>query len=82
MITTVAGGGAPSNGLGGNGSASSAVLNYPSGVGVDSSGNVYIEDTLDNRIRKVSGGAITTIAGGGSAVLLRAPLAHSPIQAT
>lgn len=70
VITTVVGGGAPSNGLGDNGPASSAVLNYPWGVGVDSSGSIYIEDTLDNRIRKVSGGVITTIAGGGSSPVL------------
>jgi hypothetical protein len=45
-------------------------LNYPFGVGVDSSGNIFIEDTLDNRIRKVSGGMMTTIAGGGSSPVL------------
>jgi DNA-binding beta-propeller fold protein YncE len=38
----------------------------PHGVAIDSAGNVYIADTLNNRIRKVSNGIITTVAGGGS----------------
>jgi hypothetical protein len=72
VITTVAGGGTPSSGLGDNGPATSAGLNYPFGVAVDSAGNIYIEDTLDKRIRKVSNGIITTIAGGGSIPVLAA----------
>src|SRR5579871_369420 len=46
--------------------ASNAVLNSPQGVAVDQTGNVYIADTGNNRIRKVSAtsGLITTIAGG------------------
>jgi DNA-binding beta-propeller fold protein YncE len=51
---------------GDNGPANSAQLNGPGGVAVDSTGNLYIADTLNNRIRKVSGGVITTVAGGGS----------------
>jgi sugar lactone lactonase YvrE len=61
-ITTIAG-----NGTGGysgdNGAATSAELNYPCGVAVDSSGDVYIADTGNNVIRKVAGGTITTFAG-------------------
>ena len=72
VITTVAGFGPASPGLGDNGPATSAGLNYPSGVGVDSTGNLYIEDTVNNRIRKVSNGVITTIAGGGSTSVLLA----------
>lgn len=72
IIITVAGGGSASNGLGDNGPATSGLLNYPLGVGVDSKGNVYIEDTLNHRIRKVSNGIITTVAGGGSTPILRA----------
>ena len=42
---------------------------YPSGVAVDSNGNIYIADTNNNRIRKVNSttGIITTIAGNGYA---------------
>jgi len=45
----------------------------PSGIAVDSMGNVYIADTFNGRIRKVSNGIITTVAGGSSATQLTAP---------
>ena len=68
VITTVAG-----TGTGGfrgdNGPAASAALDRPQGVAVDKSGNVWIADTYNNRVRKVSSGVITTIAGGGTAGL-------------
>jgi len=65
IISTVAGSGA--EGFGGDGgAATSALLDSPAGVVVDSSGNVYIADTHNNRIRKVSSGTITTIAGTGT----------------
>jgi trimeric autotransporter adhesin len=67
IITTVAGGGNPPNGLGDGGPATSAILAYPLGVAVDSAGNLFISDTDNNRIRKVnSSGIITTAAGNGS----------------
>ena len=52
---------------GDSGPATSATLMGPSGVAMDSSGNVYIADTENYRIRKVSAatGVITTIAGSG-----------------
>lgn len=63
-ISTVAGNG--SFGFSGdNGAASSAQLNQPAGLAVDKSGNLYIADTANHRVRKVSGGTITTIAGNG-----------------
>ncbi|SRR5579871_150745 len=63
-ITTVAGNGQA--GFSGDGGlATSAMLNGPLAVAVDAAGNVYIADTLNNRIRKVSGGTITTVAGSG-----------------
>jgi uncharacterized protein (TIGR03437 family) len=52
---------------GDSGSATSAQLNYPTGLAFDKSGNLYIADGLNNRIRKVSGGVITTVAGNGTA---------------
>src|SRR5262249_26968883 len=51
---------------GDDGPAASAQLADPTGVAVDGAGNLYIADAGNNRIRKVSGGVITTIAGNGS----------------
>ena len=63
-ITTVAGNG--DNAFGGDGGpATSASLNYPGGIVLDSSGALFIVDTVNQRIRKVSGGVITTVAGTG-----------------
>ena len=65
-ITTVAGTGAA--GFSGDGGpATEAQLNRPSNVALDSSGNLYIADTGNQRIRKVdAGGTITTVAGTGT----------------
>jgi sugar lactone lactonase YvrE len=64
IITTVAGGGP--GGLGDGGPATSAHLFEPSGVAVDGAGNLFIADTGDDRIRKVTvDGVITTVAGSG-----------------
>ena len=65
-ITTVAGGGPYSAALGDNGPATSAYLSQPSGVAVDSAGNLYIADSFNNRIRKVSAGVIATVAGSSA----------------
>jgi hypothetical protein len=65
-ISTFAGGG--SSGLGHGGPATSAELNYPTGVAVSSTGEVYIADTFNDRTRAVfSNGTIVTIAGNGTA---------------
>jgi uncharacterized protein (TIGR03437 family) len=70
IITTVAGNGqAPPTGglLGDGGPATSASLLSPAAVAPDSAGDLYISDTGNNRIRKVSpAGIITTVAGNGS----------------
>jgi trimeric autotransporter adhesin len=64
MLTRVAGNG--TTGFSGdNGPATNAQLYFPTGVAVDSAGNLYIADTDNNRIRKVSNGVITTVAGNG-----------------
>jgi len=67
VISTVAGTGTA--GFSGDGGpATSAMLDQPFGVAVDSSGNIYIADYNNNRVRKVtSGGVISTAAGDGSA---------------
>ncbi len=63
-ITTIAGTG--SAGFSGDGgAATSAQLNFPTGVALDSLGNLYIADAYNQRVRKVSGGIITTVAGIG-----------------
>lgn len=65
-ITTVAGNGVC--GFGGDGGpATVASLNLPRGIALDAAGNIYIADTDNVRIRKVStSGIITTIAGDGN----------------
>ncbi len=50
---------------GDKGAATSATLNGPRGVTLDSSGNLYIADYGNNVVRKVSSGNITTVAGTG-----------------
>jgi sugar lactone lactonase YvrE len=66
VITSVAGNGSPEfSGDGGPGT--SAGLREPRGVAVDSTGNVFIADTINYRIRRVDAvtGIITTVAGNG-----------------
>ncbi|KAL1189853.1 hypothetical protein V5N11_012468 [Cardamine amara subsp. amara] len=41
-----------------------AKLNHPKGLTVDDRGNIYVADTVNNAIRKISEGGVTTIAGG------------------
>lgn len=65
QITTIAGTGVEGYG-GDNGPATAAFLDTPNGVAVDSSGNVYIADSHNHRLRKVSSGTITTFAGTGA----------------
>ena len=66
IITTIAGNG--SYGYSGDGGpATTAQLYTPSGVAVDSAGNLFIADYGNHRIRKVAtDGIITTVAGNGS----------------
>lgn len=53
---------------GDGGQATGAMLNGPQGIAVDASGNVYIADTANNRVRQVApNGVITTVAGTGIA---------------
>ncbi len=65
IITTVAGDGTP--GFNGDGRpAALAELNQPLGLALDSKGNLFIADTLNQRIRRVdTSGMITTVAGTG-----------------
>jgi hypothetical protein len=66
QITTVAGNG--TNGFSGDGGpATKASLSLPNGVTVDATGNLFIAELGDNRIRKVdTNQIITTVAGDGA----------------
>lgn len=73
IISTIAGNGAqdpvtPWGTYSGDGGlAVFAGLNFPKDLALDSVGNLYIADTYNQRIRKITGGIITTYAGNGSA---------------
>ena len=65
VVTTLAG----SAGVTGatNATGTFATFNNPNGVAVDSSGNVYVADTFNHLIRKITpGGVVSTLAGTGS----------------
>ena len=64
-IQTLAGNGSAGF-AGDNGDPAASQLNSPGAVALDSKGDLYIADTGNHRIRKISGGAITTIAGTGT----------------
>jgi trimeric autotransporter adhesin len=63
-ISTVAGTGVAGY-SGDNGPATSAELNSPTGLAVDGNGALYISDEGNRRVRKISGGIITTVVGDG-----------------
>jgi uncharacterized protein (TIGR03437 family) len=64
-IATVAGTGAPGY-SGDGGPATSALLNFPTGIAVDNAGNLYLVDGANFVVRRVNAnGLITTIAGNG-----------------
>ena len=63
-VNCIAGTGTP--GFSGDGGpATGAQLAYPAGLAVDGAGNLYIADSSNHRVRKVTGGAITTVLGTG-----------------
>ena len=66
-ISTVAGTGVVGS-VGDGGPAINALLNRPQGIAFDAAGNLYIADTANHLIRKVTtDGTITTVAGNGNA---------------
>lgn len=63
-VTTLAGSGSPGSS---DGTGSSASFSSPRGIAIDSTGNVYVADSENHSIRKISSsGVVTTFAGSGT----------------
>ena len=68
IISTYAGSGVEGF-LGDGGPATKAQLNFPAGIALDSAGNLFIADSSNSRVRKVTpAGIISTYAGNGNVV--------------
>lgn len=74
VITTVAGNGNGVSITGDGGPATNAPLNTPTDVAVDGQGNLYIVDSGNRAIRKVSNGVISTILHGNFGTCNTAPV--------
>jgi hypothetical protein len=69
IITTIAGTGTA--GFSGDGGpATAAMVNYPGSLVIDQNGNLYFGDPGNNRVREISQGVISTVAGTGAAGFL------------
>lgn len=83
IVSTVAGSGGMPGFRGDGGPATGATLAYPAAVAVGPSGEIFLSDSLNFRIRKVApDGIITTIAGYGSEASSEdgGPALHSSVQ--
>ena len=79
VIETVAGMGRAGF-AGDNGPATQALLDSPSGVAVDAGGSVYVADSSNRRIRRITNGTITTVAGRGPRSGDGGPATQSPLD--
>jgi sugar lactone lactonase YvrE len=63
VVSTIAGSGSPGAA---DGKGTAASFNTPTGIAVDASGNLYVADTYNHKIRKITtDGTVTTVAGRG-----------------
>ncbi len=83
LIRTVAGGGqAVGLDVRDGGPATSGVLRLPAAVAVDANGNIYVADTNNDRIRKITpDGSISTVAGGGESAGNQIPATNAALNA-
>lgn len=78
VVTTVAGDYTDSfEGLR-NGNEETAVFNQPSGIALDTNGNIYVGDLANNVVRKIDrSGNVTTYAGSGAPGMQNGPAASA-----
>lgn len=81
VLSTVAGTGTA--GFGGDGgAATAAALDRPTALAIDALGSLYVYDQRNNRIRRIAGGKIATVAGNGSFDLAGAGNGGPALQAS